>query len=785
MSPSPQRLLAKSLSPGEGGTELPDQALLPGHLRETLRAAETLWSLTGREQLCAVGLDVERWGRRFHDLLCLASVLHDIGKANDHFQGLVQPIPGRQENGRPRPQGLRHEWVGALSLLSEEVLPWLVPVLRDDFGELCLYCAVTGHHPGHGRPYPPRGLRSEGSGSTLFLYRSHPDFTSSLALVPERLGLEPSPSLSDEQWSLAGRRSVFRDLEDLAERMETRWSEASKEQRRFVAALKAAVLASDVAGSALPRNVTGQDQRTDWLHRAFEVRPTQKQIRDIVECRLKTADGQIRSLRPFQRRVAEQAGDVTFVKAGCGSGKTLAAWHWAAERCPGKRLYFCYPTTGTATEGYRDYLYDEEEKAGRFGADLFHGRAEVDLERILGVQDGTERDREDQEDPFLRIQSLDAWYTPIVSCTVDTVLGIVQNHRKGLYTWPALAGSAFVFDEIHAYDDRLFGALLAFLEHLPGIPALLMTASLPRHRLELLRKVVQKRGCSLAEPESTEDLQSVEARPRYRRVGIGEGDPFERVRREWESGGKILWVCNTVRRAMEAWCRAAGGGLNPRVYHSRFRYEDRVRRHAEVMEAFRRDGSALVIATQVAEMSLDLSATLLVTDLSPVPALIQRLGRLNRYAREGDAPCPFWVVEPRDERGEPSLLPYQEVGWWESSQEWLGRLPVEAISQSDLASAWEVLMEEAPSSPCVSSFWVEGGPQTEVRPLRDPAPGVTVILERDLAELRRGNKRLAEVLLPMNAPPKGWEAWKRYRGIPVAPEGAVDYEEEGGASWRR
>ena len=203
------------------------------------------------------------------------------------------------------------------------------------------------------------------------------------------------------------------------------------------------------------------------------------------------------------------------------------------------------------------------------------------------------------------------------------------------------------------------------------------------------------------------------------------------------------------------------------------------------MEAFRRDGSALVIATQVAEMSLDLSATLLVTDLSPVPALIQRLGRLNRYAREGDAPCPFWVVEPRDERGEPALLPYQEEGWWESSLGWLDRLPVEAISQSDLSAAWEALMEEAPSSPCVSSSWMEGGPRTEVRPLRAPAPGVTVILERDLAALRRGSKRLAEVLLPMNAPPREWTTWERYRGIPVAPEGAVDYEEEGGASWRR
>ena len=84
------------------------------------------------------------------------------------------------------------------------------------------------------------------------------------------------------------------------------------------------------------------------------------------------------------------------------------------------------------------------------------------------------------------LQSLEAWATPVVACTVDTVLGIVQNNKRGLYAWPALAQSAFVFDEIHAYDDRLFGALLRFLRDLPGLPVLLMTASLPASREEAL-----------------------------------------------------------------------------------------------------------------------------------------------------------------------------------------------------------------------------------------------------------------------------------------------------------
>ena len=35
-------------------------------------------------------------------------------------------------------------------------------------------------------------------------------------------------------------------------------------------------------------------------------------------------------------------------------------------------------------------------------------------------------------------------------------IGLMPNNRRGLFLWPALAQSAFVFDKIHAYDDRLF-----------------------------------------------------------------------------------------------------------------------------------------------------------------------------------------------------------------------------------------------------------------------------------------------------------------------------------------
>jgi CRISPR-associated endonuclease/helicase Cas3 len=486
--------------------------------------------------------------------------------------------------------------------------------------------------------------------------------------------------------------------------------------------------------------------------------------------------GKVDVLRQFQRQAAEHAENVVFVKAGCGSGKTLGAYHWARTRWPGRRLYFCYPTTGTATEGFRDYLYNPDEKVSKYGADLFHGRAFVDLNVILGVKGDETRE---EADGIARIESLDAWSTPIVSCTVDTVLGLVQNNRRGLYAWPALAGAAFVFDEIHAYDDRLFGALLRFLQALPGVPVLLMTASLPRARLEALKQCLLRQDKELPIVVGPPEL---EQRKRYHWLANG-GDPLAPVRNEIERGGKVLWVCNTVNRTIAAADSVAV--LGPILYHSRFRYVDRVKQHGKVIYAFKSKSAALACCTQVAEMSLDLSATLLVTELAPVPALVQRLGRLNRRAEENDPTRPFIVIEPKNDDGTPAVLPYtpQEL---EDARQWLAALGDGPLSQTDLATKWEEY-DTASRPEFVGSAWLDGGPSTQVLELREASAGLTVVLDQDWAALKNGTLSVTEAALPMPPPPRGmdWRNWPEFKGVPVVPPDLINYEPERGAQWGR
>jgi CRISPR-associated endonuclease/helicase Cas3 len=651
---------------------------------------------------------------------------------------------------RDEKQAIRHEALSLLIVEETTLRGWLAAALEDTQVLNFLLWAAAGHH----RKFPP-GKSDQGTGVRLSLFLGHSDFRRTLVVGAKWLSLSDPPALGDQDWQLTGFNSPTQRLTQLSSRAAAYWSTCTDEQHRFLAAMKACLIAADVAGSALPKQ---GEKIAPWIRESLRRRPTAEQFQKIVTDRLQGLPP-----RPFQTALGTTKTRVVLAQAGCGTGKTLGAYLWASLRAPGRRLFFSYPTTGTATEGFRDYLIDPT-----LDAQLVHGRAAVDLE-LLGVDDDGER-----EDP---LAALDAWSTLITSCTVDTVLGLTQNHRRGLYAWPALANSAFVFDEIHAYDDRLFAGLLRFLTSCRGLPCLLMTASLPQMRRTALEDTLRGLGESLESVTGPTDLENL---PRYQRL-LGD-KPWSVVDQTLRENGKVLWVVNTVDRAFKLANEAETRGITPLVYHSRFRYEDRVRQHGRVVAAFRTNRPVVAITTQVAEMSLDLSADLLVTDLAPIASLIQRLGRLNRRATPTNSisPRPFLTVEPDTE------APYKTQDYpdpFAPTRIWLERLGTAAVSQTDLARAWVDLSEHHIPQP-FESAWLDGGFETTPRHLRESLPGLTILLEKDADAVTRGEIDPVRVRIPMN-PPRNidWKKWQEVAFARVPPSEYISYDPERGARW--
>lgn len=105
-----------------------------------------------------------------------------------------------------------------------------------------------------------------------------------------------------------------------------------------------------------------------------------------------------------------------------------------------------------------------------------------------------------------------------------------------------------------------------------------------------------------------------------------------------QAGTLTLVVVNRVERAAEVHkaLQRKKPAAELRLVHSRFRGHERrswaadfLRKNSPMPPAGR-----IVVATQVVEAGVDVSARLLVTDLAPWPSLVQRFGRAARYAGE-------------------------------------------------------------------------------------------------------------------------------------------------------
>ena len=290
-------------------------------------------------------------------------------------------------------------------------------------------------------------------------------------------------------------------------------------------------------------------------------------MQDVVAGRLK---GQ--TPHPFQNSIAESAGRITLVEAGCGTGKTVAAYMWAAHHAENRKLFFCYPTTGTATEGFLGYVHETIAESK-----LIHSRSIVDLAGLARAPD------EDLSDHLMKIESLNAWDPQVVICTVDTVLSLVRNNRRGLYNSPAILSGTFVFDELHAYDDQMLGAVIAFVNALPGASFLLMSASLSEGTKNLLRKELG--NISHIPPPS--DLEGI---PRYNFYRSMPNLPYpgsccRSCRKQKYCGFATRFAPHSLPMIT-----SLGMELATRTHHNRFKYMDRVKQHRRVVNWFRAHG---------------------------------------------------------------------------------------------------------------------------------------------------------------------------------------------------
>jgi len=163
---------------------------------------------------------------------------------------------------------------------------------------------------------------------------------------------------------------------------------------------------------------------------------------------------------------------------------------------------------------------------------------------------------------------------------------------------------------------------------------------------------------------------------------------------EGEFGRITLVVCNTVERACQTYdaLRQAGRKSSLELIHSRFRAHERKRWRESFLSrsACSAGTNRIIVATQVIEAGVDISAGCLVTENAPWPSLIQRFGRCARYGGSGKL-----LVVDRG-RDKVKAAPYQAEEL-ESAWEALSQLQPEGAGIAALERFEEALPDDARS----------------------------------------------------------------------------------------
>jgi len=697
------KLLAKSSRDGRERT-------LCQHTKDVIDAAQSLFGTAamptrlGTCWLRFFRIDAPYWKGFFTNLIA-ACALHDWGKANEGMQKVLVGDKGGQL--------FRHEHLSALLMAHEGVERWLQQRMDVDWD--IVLAAVGSHH----LKFDDRTFAEETPGEAVEVYFDHPDFADRLlSLIAERLGMKKRPTIPRQRfWGFTNDAATFdptelrESLKDVRLRKLTRaCDDLDHPQARMLRAVRAALIAADGAGSGLPR--TGRTI-TGWIEGQFDESKLCDDVAvwSVIQNRIAdlTRRGKWTKWNEFQDQ-CEKLPERALLLAPCGAGKTLAAWRWIASRtknCPVKRVLFLYPTRATATEGFKDYVsWAPEDDAA-----LLHGTAEYDLEDMFVAEDPRHGNRF-ATDP--RLFALRFWSKQVFSATVDQFLAFMTYAYAPVCLLPVLADSVVVIDEVHSFDRPMFSALLGFLKSF-DVPVLCMTATLPEPRQ---RQLVEA-GLQLSNPKPR-DLKEIAEAARYRVSRLGESSVADRARAALQAGQRVLWVVNQVSRAQMKTKELAldfrpldgiqnilcgPDGVRLLCYHSRFKLDDRVYWHRQVIDAIRAGAApALAVTTQICEMSLDIDADILVTEECPITSLIQRMGRCRRGRDElaAKGPGEVLIYEPANEK----VYKPEDLTGLGDFIDFITKK--HAVSQTDLETGLERFGPRTAEAPKLNSFLASG-----------------------------------------------------------------------------
>lgn len=336
-------------------------------------------------------------------------------------------------------------------------------------------------------------------------------------------------------------------------------------------------------------------------------------------------------------------------------------------------LLHVMPTRSLVEDFYMKTLEREEKLAD----ELYYQYMGIMISKKMREKAGRERKRPTFEPGFI-VTTFDSFVNNFFG---NYLHDYGRRSPRMAIAWERIRVSVVFLDEVHIYyGDETWPALQASLKMMSfyGIPLILATATLPQLHLKWmldsvkafrktsgtkiavvaysnkwLEKWLKKRrgkeedGVEWIVERDEDYEEQMDIDWKIKRIEGGNWiDKVVEIFAEAEREGKrVLAVFNKVERAVAVWeaVKRRLGEDSVELLTGRMTAWERGERQERL------EGRHLV-ATQVAEVGLDESYDVLVTDLAPLANIVQRAGRVLRHGKEDGEEAVVYVVVPEGER---------------------------------------------------------------------------------------------------------------------------------------
>ena len=402
----------------------------------------------------------------------------------------------------------------------------------------------------------------------------------------------------------------------------------------------------------------------------------------------------------MQREIVQNDAMRVILNAGCGEGKTAAALLFAQKLLKENRIdriIFTLPTKFTANNLNRDLTDKKKYAIPEELVGITHGDAPEFLRQRMQETGNQHREEEIDEDEIhnlimAQVFENSIYSKPITISTVDhLIMSLYHGYKFADRAFSNIASSLVIFDEVHYYEKHTMGAIAETMRRLTGlqIPHLVMTATIPHVVHAELDKLVTNQPYRFQRAPAIIQGTSKPKTPfeieRLSDTLIDEDDKFvsdeliELVAQNIDRR-QIIFV-NQVARAKQIYQTLADSGITENLicYHSGFiskhrnekeqiiralfkKPEDRTESDISALECrdFNNIEPCILVSTQVSELSLDISADVMYSEIAPIDSIVQRGGRLHR---KGEFPIQdgyvhrMYIAPPYE--NEKACLPYE------------------------------------------------------------------------------------------------------------------------------